>query len=224
MIHIKKSSPPAELAREVAALRGTPDARVCYANLKTSKQPVKDSLVQEQHGLCAYCMRRIKADGRSSIEHIIPQHDADGTPHDRESVDYGNMLAVCRPNSGPLTCDRSRGNMPMRVNPLDASTLRGIRYTRDGEVCSADDAVDNDLKNTLNLNSGDGYMCEGRAAVWRAVNKEISRIAKKCGNSNHRLLSECERKKKALLSSDIYPEYVGVILFRLDHFIRKFSQ
>lgn len=224
MIPIKKSSPPAELAKEVFALKNTPDIRLCYENLKASKQPIKDSLVKEQHGLCAYCMRRIRADKHSSIEHIVPQHDADGTPHDRESVDYGNMLAVCRPKSGPLTCGRSKGNAHMKVNPLDPSTLSGIYYTRDGRIRSTDDAVDADLKKTLNLNSEDGYMLEGRAAVWRAVDKEISRIAKRCGNSNRRLLLECKRTKQALLSSDLYPEYAGVILFRLDHFIRKFSQ
>lgn len=224
MIKITKSKPPRELLVAIRELRRTPNARVCYEELKGAKQQTKESLVREQHGLCAYCMRKIRADERASIEHIIPQRDSDGTRHDAESVDYGNMLAVCRPKDGPSTCDRSRKNTPMKVNPLNEDTLRGIRYTREGKIYSDDPAVNVDLDNTLNLNCEDGYMCEGRAEAWGEVDQIIYSKAEKCGNSNRRLLAECKKMKQSLLSSDLYPEYAGVILFRLDHFIRKFSR
>lgn len=85
-----------------------------------------ESLVREQHGICAYCMRRIETGSKSSIEHVIPQSDADGVKHPVESLDYNNMLAVCKFNDVTLTCDSSRHNTPMKVNPLVRQTLEGI--------------------------------------------------------------------------------------------------
>lgn len=223
MIHIEKGQAPAELAQAVREMRSTPDATVSYENLrKDAKDAVKESLVAEQHGLCAYCERRVRADGKSSIEHIVPQHGPDGVDRPAESLDYGNMLAVCRPGDGTRTCDRSRGNAPMRVSPLDKRTLAGIRYTRGGEIHSSDPVIDHDLCVTLNLNDAEAHLPQGRRRAWESVNKMVAKIAGK-GAGRH-AASECEKMREALLASDIYPEHAGLILARLDHFIGKFGR
>lgn len=37
------------------------------------KGQIRESLIKEQHGLCAYCMKRIHNDSKSTtIEHFIP--------------------------------------------------------------------------------------------------------------------------------------------------------
>ena len=36
------------------------------------KEKIRQSLVEEQHGLCAYCMRRIQNSDKMSIEHWYP--------------------------------------------------------------------------------------------------------------------------------------------------------
>ncbi|MGN1142858.1 MAG: hypothetical protein ACI4TF_16805 [Oliverpabstia sp.] len=54
------------------------------------KDEVKRILIHEQHGLCAYCMRRIKDDSHSRVEHLVPLSE------DKEnSINYNNMLGVC---------------------------------------------------------------------------------------------------------------------------------
>lgn len=221
MIHIEKRRAPDALAQAVRAMRSTPDSSVNYGELKGEKRIVQESLVAEQHGLCAYCMRRIDADKGSSIEHVIPQHGADGTDNLDKSLDYGNMLAVCVPRGGVLTCDKSRGNRALKVNPLDERTLSGIKYTRDGRIGSDDPDIDHDLNVTLNLNDRAAYLPQNRRAAWEHVNNRIAKFAKRGGEKGK--LRECQRLKAALLEQDEYAEYIGVLLYRLDHFIDKFS-
>ena len=54
------------------------------------KNEVKKILIHEQHGICAYCMRRIRMDSHSRVEHLTPlSKDKD------KAIDYSNMLGVC---------------------------------------------------------------------------------------------------------------------------------
>lgn len=226
MIHINKGSAPLELGQAVREMKRTPDCVPSYDNLRgDTREAIKRSLIAEQHGLCAYCMRKIAPEGGSSIEHIIPQHGEDGRHNLEESLDYGNMVAVCRRQGSPLTCDMSRGNKTMKVNPLVERTLSGIRYTREGEIHSSDPEIDHDLNDTLNLNSRDGYMCQGRKQVWRQLSGKINVIAggRDSEASRQSLLNRCVQMRRDLLDSEHYPEYIGVLLYRLDHYIRKYS-
>ena len=51
---------------------------------------VKEVLVREQKGLCAYCMRRIYRDSHCKIEYLVP------LSRDREkALDYHNLRGVC---------------------------------------------------------------------------------------------------------------------------------
>ena len=53
------------------------------------KTEVKEVLVREQKGLCAYCMRRIYRDSHCKIEHLVP------LSRDKEkALDYHNLLGV----------------------------------------------------------------------------------------------------------------------------------
>ena len=223
MIHIEKGPAPAALARAVCGMRGTPDQTVGFTELRgEEKRAVAESLVADQHGLCAYCMRRIDAGSGSSIEHIVAQHGAGGESNLAESMDYGNMLAVCVPRSGALTCDKSRGNKPLRVNPLDERTLSGIRYTRDGLIRSDDPDVDHDLDKVLNLNEKAAYLPKNRSVVWERVNRQISNLAEH-GGGRDKLRAACQKMRANLLGQEEYAEYIGVMLYRLDHFIKKFG-
>jgi hypothetical protein len=58
---------------------------------------IKDALIAEQRGLCAYTGIGINA-ARSHIEHLLPQKHCD---RGQEDVAYGNMVACYPgPNSG----------------------------------------------------------------------------------------------------------------------------
>ena len=114
------------------------------ANLKPA---IRKSLVSEQKGLCAYCMRVIGND--CQIEHYIARST-------KQSLcwDYTNMLGVDNSNTLPLKyknlCENGRGNMPLSINPLNVSHMQGIYYLRDGTI--KHDLYQKDLDNVLNLN------------------------------------------------------------------------
>ena len=60
-------------------------------------------------------------------------------------------LALTR-RRGDLTCDSKRENRLLKVNPLDAKTLRYVSYTPNGVIYSKDEVIQNDLDVKLNLN------------------------------------------------------------------------
>ena len=96
------------------------------AGFKSYVFQVRNTLVEEQHEMCAYCCRKI-SDSKSHIEHIEPRHTKDGTMSAR-SLDYTNMVASC--NNGK-TCGRAKGNAydsQKFISPLDQDCEDRIRY------------------------------------------------------------------------------------------------
>ena len=69
----------------------------------------KHFLIEEQHGLCAYCQQFI-TDANSSIEHVIPKE------FNKElSTNYYNLVAVCKAQikdsfTGKFHCDTEKGS------------------------------------------------------------------------------------------------------------------
>jgi hypothetical protein len=82
MIYIKKEGLPDEINRKIIVIRksnkwkdieenDTKSIRDVFDN-DFPKNDVKEILIHEQRGLCAYCMRRIRMDSHSRIEHWMP--------------------------------------------------------------------------------------------------------------------------------------------------------
>jgi uncharacterized protein (TIGR02646 family) len=183
VILIKKSREPNELL----AYRKKSDAS--YSGMPWEiKASIKKSLVREQGHLCAYCMSRLPDNGLDdpgntdvTIEHWNPQKPAGGkVAHD--ALDYRNMLAVCNGNrgghGGNMTCDASKGNKRLTVNPLKEDTLYGIYYTSNGEIHSSNAEVDKDLVDTLNLNctavSLPQRRLEALRRMWAIIHKRCA--------------------------------------------------
>lgn len=148
MIEIKKDREPAKL------LWYRQQTGASYEQMdKEVKDELLEKLLQEQGHICAYCMRRIPETralptgvAPATIEHWLPRN-----PKSKEDIgqgmNYRNMFAVCSGNRGcgnvaGMTCDASRGNSPLKVNPCDAATLRGITYTSSGRIQSSDPEID----------------------------------------------------------------------------------
>lgn len=168
MIKIVKGPEPAGLKakRDKAIADGVSEDQA-YKRLKNPlKSQVRQSLVDDQGGLCAYCMCAIpRSDVDDTIEPIIIEHYIPRNPADGRSVgqalDYNNLLAVCHGNKGPsktrkqedLTCDAHRGNTEFKkVNPCDETTLETIYYDVNGNIFAGDADVNSDLIDVLNLN------------------------------------------------------------------------
>lgn len=73
------------------------------------KDKVKECLIKEQNGLCAYCQKSIDI-GNSSVDHVLP-HGLNGN----YSTHYHNLVAVCKDSKvvdGKAHCDTSKGQIP----------------------------------------------------------------------------------------------------------------
>ncbi|MHB1558246.1 MAG: retron system putative HNH endonuclease [Isosphaeraceae bacterium] len=107
------------------------------------KAEIKDALIAEQRGLCAYTGISIDA-ARSHIEHLLPQaHCQRG----QEDVDYHNMVA-CFPgrNHGYVPFGAvEKGNWPspaeicLFVSPRSPGCESRFRFNLRGKVSTAED-------------------------------------------------------------------------------------
>lgn len=216
MIPIRKGNEPNELLRyRLDRSAGEPTYENMPANVK---EAVLESLMRDQGYLCAYCMCRIPQDATKhwppvTIEHINPQSGTNVAA----ALDYRNMLAVCSGNRNSnneqlmhlgnerLTCDACRGNTPLTVNPLDARTLVDIRYKSNGVIYSNDTDVNNDLKDTLNLNCEAIQLPDTRKAARDELLKEVSRHKSDIQNYIQRTLEHYQTASKK-------PPFVGILI------------
>lgn len=192
MIEIQKGKEPAGLARlrGIAAAAGL-SPKEAYARLKNPlKARVRQSLVEEQGGLCAYCMCRIPREDAAPritpviIEHMIPRDPADGRDVG-QGLDYDNLLAVCHGNRSAqgirqiadLTCDAHRGNTEFRkVNPCKPETLTSITYSLDGKIDATDLDARFDLVETLNLNCASSPLVAERKAALDSLIADLGNV------------------------------------------------
>lgn len=168
---ISKSVEPKSLARHRTRAHST------YANLSASDaQDLREALVQEQGGLCCYCMGPIgAAPGGMKIEHWRCQSNP---AHARFQLKYSNLLGACLGGQGKAPnqqhCDTRKGSKSLKWNPATPSHAieARVRYEPDGSIRSNDRAFNSQLDDVLNLNlavlkaSRKGILAE-IAAWWR---------------------------------------------------------
>lgn len=232
MIRIVKNHEPRELKdyRESESITGV---RPTYDSMSSDlHEYVLSKLVEEQGGLCAYCMCRIpetdKKTGctlKCTIEHIEPQSMTRGTENWKKELEYSNFLAVCsgNENRGALCCDKSRGNKKLFLTPLNSKCNHLIQYSNSGKIEAAETIpneeerkeINHELNDILNLNNGKDlkakrkYALEGMLAVLQKQQKDQD-------------LEECKRKLRELETSRGQKvEYVGILIFWLKKHIQK---
>lgn len=100
MLYIKKEGLPNDISNRIIQLSkseewknisedDTDAIRYMFDN-EFPKNDVKRVLLHEQHGICAYCMKRIRMDNHFGVEHLMPLSKCkDG------AIDYNNMSGVC---------------------------------------------------------------------------------------------------------------------------------
>ena len=173
--------------RELIEHRATPGA-----NFDGSpKEVIRNSLIEEQRGVCAYCLSRISNEWvpdlkkfKTEIEHYLSQ---DSRPD--LSMTYTNMLGVCNGNDGQgehkLHCDKSKdlkknkASLPLTLNPLDRNCEAFTFYTRQGVIDSDTPEKKKDIE-VLNLN--EQTLVNNRKAVIEAVYQRLIEEHKKQTN------------------------------------------
>lgn len=195
-----------------------------------SKDDIRSTVLNEQHHLCVYCMRRIKNDPLTTkIEHWYPL-----SQNKEKAIDYTNFFGACtgvdsQNNTTQPCCDTSKSGTVIKLNPCDRRMMNQIKYESDGTIYfdSADgwtqdeiDDFNNEITNVLRLNGNvpkhdnqpGSELRSNRASVYAACKKTIDRMRKKNPGKTvsistiQSLVNNIEQKEE-------YPEYAGVMLF-----------
>ena len=216
MIKITKGVEPAEWTEE----RNTPGVTFETAR----KDALRQALLEEQGGLCGYCMRRVSfaiglpTDTR--IEHLKPRSLslAEGKP--AETMAYRNMILCCNGDidgSKNLHCDASKGEREIHFNPFDAAAIATISYsTKDGSIKSSNADYDNDLNHVLNLNHP--RLATNRLAVIKGLVREMGRKTWRKNDIIHKLTYYSNKAAGGQLH-----EYCGVIIWYLNKKLRQLT-
>jgi uncharacterized protein (TIGR02646 family) len=228
VIEIKKREEPKELVE----YRRMPNAS--YQDMhgavikgKNVYDVVLDNLINEQGRLCAYCMKRIpegKTKHGASIEHIEPQ----SLTGEKSRLGYRNMLAVCIGNRNSQmndmkTCDAKRGTLStekqkLYVNPLDANTLKTIKYNSNGIIFSEDKNIDESLNEVLNLNGVKTGLVSSRMNALKTLQTEIDKKYHGRDVPDSYLVSLLNKFQQ---ENENKTPYVGILIYWLQKKVKK---
>lgn len=153
MLYIEKKSCPPHIQEDIDSKikskewQGFPERpsseqsrimRRKYFN-RLNKSAIREALIAEQHGLCAYCMCRVVNSGNTTtIEHVMPLSKSKAG-----AMSYANWLAVCKggQNIEPeadekrvVCCDVKKGNTIAKLNPMKKEQMEWIAYCDDGTI------------------------------------------------------------------------------------------
>lgn len=237
MILIKKNSPSQSIKENIAEVKsGVSWTAICREKDVTKaratfdqldKGQIKKALYKEQHGICAYCMRKIASLDDMVIEHVQPLSE-----HVDQALDYSNWAGSCdggrtveEDSRKVLCCDAAKGNQEIHIDMYDPRQMAKIRYRTNGMIYTypPDDVMENDINHVLNLNgiAQDGKVIEdtstrvvqGRREAYRSCVVLFESLAKRKQLTAERL----EKRADQLLAQDSYDQFVGVKVY----FLRK---
>lgn len=233
MIYIRKEGLTDDLNQRIIKIRkndvwksieesNTESIRQVFDN-EFPKNEVKAVLIHEQRGLCAYCMRRIRMDSHSRIEHFVP------ISVDKEkAIDYSNMLGVCdggEKNVGMqghiLCCDAHKKETVIHTSPLDKAQMDKIAYKPDGTIYTEprDEAMEKDINETLLLNGirkEDGSVRDTSTELLKGRRDAYDRARRMMENLNKSGKCTSVSVKKIigkLQGGEEQEEYAGVKLY-----------
>ncbi len=194
------------------------------------KSLIRADLIKEQHGICAYCMKRIKSDESMTIEHYQPVKG-----HKDTVLNYKNMLGCCKGGSGEMSdksrvlcCDASKGDQEITIDPRNREMMDRIRYNKNGRIYvdPVDVILQNDIDNVLCLNGKldkngkrisdtSTHIVEGRIDAYRKYEATMKLIDRKCDRNEEKIKRMVSKRIKDIEEKTEYPEYAGVELFLL---------
>jgi len=212
-----------------------------------SKPDIRETVIQEQHALCCYCMRRICNSGSDMrIEHWYPLN-----LNKTSAIEYSNFLGACtgiysQDRSERQCCDNSKSGETIMLDPQNQSMMNQIKYKSDGEIyfeespAWTDEQVDRfttDINDTLQLNgdtnekvtsensnnqknNGCNELKSQREAVLRACREELSRMQRR-KRPSALSVKEVQELVNKIEAKEEYPEYAGVMLFFYNRWIKN---
>lgn len=187
------------------------------------KNEVKKVLIHEQHGLCAYCMKRIRMDAHSRVEHFMP------LSRDKEkALDYSNMLGVCdggekseNTQGHILCCDAHKAEKMISTSPLNKIQMDKIAYDTKGRIYTEpkDDSMETDINEVLMLNGvrkKDGSAIDTSTEILKGRQDAYKRAKRMLNTLNGKRKCSSASVKKIMdemLDKEEWEEYIGVKLY-----------
>ena len=195
----------------------TPNAT--YDGLGTDvKEIIRNSLLDEQGYICAYCMCKIDTCDDCTIEHYISQkrhNDSTYTEeeHKRQSLLYSNMCGVCKNDSEH--CDKLRGNTPLEVlDPHDPVCEELVTYDLYGHIKPAGRNAEKVKKDIGTLGLDCDKLAELRRTVWDDIFKRFKKEHEKGEWSKELFLQYAqkyrtkERRRHNIMRFHAYCNYI----------------
>lgn len=233
MLYIEKEGLPNEVNRKIIELSKSEEWKRIHEDDTSAirqifdnhfpKNEVKEILIHEQHGICAYCMRRIRMDSHSRVEHLVPLSRSKD-----KAIDYSNMLGTCdggEKNIGEqghvLCCDAHKKEMEISVSPLNKVQMDKIAYDSNGKIFTEprDNAMEKDINEILLLNGiqkRDGTVRDTSTELLKGRRDAYDRAKKMLGRLNAR--GKCTSATIKKIMDELYnreerDEFVGVQLY-----------
>ena len=236
LLYIKKNDPPNEMNIKVAEIKSSPEWKKIQTGNTSAirkrfedlpKGVIRQSLLDEQSCLCAYCMRKIKNNGKSThIEHWYPlSKDKD------RALDYGNMLAVCdggenyKEGKKILCCDKYKADdEELTISPLNSQHMKKIVYDKNGYIKTKpyDEELERDINDRLRLNGlwkNNKFIADTSTGLVKGrkdAYEQYVRFIKKLDGNKKCTSKQIKKTIDKIQISKEKPEYAGVLLYFLN--------
>ena len=231
MLYIRKKRTPDAIEKTVDEIKKTPGSGYEEIHVPEDSQQLRalfdmmpkndlrNELYKEQHGLCAYCMKRIT--GHQSDTRI--EHYKALSTDKKAALDYQNFLGVCyggekgdKVDSGTscLCCDAARGEKELTINPWNKRQMEAIGYyKKTGEIFVRQDVgLGIDLQKALQRDIDD-VLVASRRCICDSVCSQFERWSKKGILTADFLQDKIEKLEEKLRDDNIADEYIGVRLY-----------
>mgnify|MGYP006267618339 CR=1 FL=1 len=183
MKYIKKGHPPQAL------IEYQKTANASYGGMHGDvKEEIRKALVEEQKGICAYCMKRVSPNReKCTIEHYEPQKGVYAKPE--RQLDYQNMLGVCTDDEGKAGCSTMKKDAALQaLNPQMRSCEKLLRFNKEGVAYGTQERAKADIE-TLELNHS--ILIDRRQAV---IDEARKRLMKKAGSHKNWTSTRLEKE------------------------------
>lgn len=196
--------------KEWMAFRLTPGVNY-EATLK-----LRESLLEEQGYICAYCMRRIPVRDRDSNETSRIDHIMSREKHPELKLDYTNMV-ICCPGAidYDFHCDKKKGENDITFSLFEDHFFTTLSYkSKTGEINSSDTEYNCQINEVLNLNNR-LLMYNRRSALFGVISL-LNKIGWTVTNITQQINKWANKDTKGQ-----YKEYNGVILWYLNKKLKQ---
>jgi uncharacterized protein (TIGR02646 family) len=175
---------------------------------------LRDSLLEEQGYICAYCMRRIPIKDKNSTETSRIDHILSRTKHEDLKLSYQNMVICCPGaiDNDKFHCDKCKGEEDITFNLFDEVFISTISYnSKDGAIKSSNAIYDKEMQGMLNLNHA--LLQKNRQQTLQGVTAVLNRKQVPWKKSEIRKLLEQWQNKD--ITGQFKP-YCGIVIWYLN--------